>query len=1197
MIVYSRRDEIMKSVISRCSIVGQALKNTSEKEKGKSRNTSQKRAEGALSMIESGGDADGEEGVGETSGGANDDEELSGRLNAFLAMTHQKQLEHCLRFRSFASRNYVSKMRLLREFNVFVRWMVGIGPLLEQRLCGDQSHALSKIRLMLGRQLMMKLDRECISWQALQVEQQLVEDALREDEKRRRKDQKRQAAKNAVKQKEEAAAAAASSVKAEGNEEGSRTESKLEEVRRPSTVDAEPSWQVAEVREEDESMDGWTVVAERDTSSGWGRSSSNRRRQQENRRGHRPSGREKETTNASAQPPQVPSSLSSSQSQNANQVPPSSSLSSSSSSPLPRPEPLVQDSTVSVADAGADTFSQELIPTASSAKDDSINHHRIDVGTDTGGGGPQESSGEECMAAAGPGSEDRMQNGNSPQPSKGAEMQSRSIHEEEEDVPIVFGVADEGAECHASDDGDEEEDENIQFGFVVEVDGDEEEMVPPESESAASEAVQEEDQSSSSTFDSKEAGHLTIITDGDGGDQGTEPGEFSVCEESVEMEPSTMLPLHGNSSTVARVEDREDFHFQPESPLSSLPLQQQQPAGDADRDAMSGSPMAPPPHYMTAPPFYFLPTGPNGGAAPAFDAMVPPFVPPPPPPHGYANVYGQARGAFLGAPGHNMEVPPTPPGPMYHPQQLPPALARGPMPFVDQPNSGAGVGKYKGQGMGMRNRDGWGRGGPNFNPHHNNHHRHGHSLNHHSQQYRGPRGPGVGYGSLDLQARPPQPMAVHMIPQASTPGGSTSRTAPSPLPRQQQQQPPQQQPHFGYPPPPYYHPSVSPSPNGVSPHPHSEGPLPSNAFVPFEPNMMYSPRGAIPPMMSPPSQQCGFSSRSPEKIIPQPQPRQRQVEVRIDVHPNQGLNQAPRSVNGNGMSPETEEEVIRRREDEDEDGMKAPEVSIGAFSEYPESSGAEQEQDHSREMDDVMLSPVFGSVLEIEHSDLDNSEVPPSPPAEVQVSDSNGPMAMASPVVETKPPVTTAPETQSNLPAVSSASPAAVGTSAAGGIAVKGQRRSKGSYGDQRSDNESLPVGLSNKVGQNHCFLNVVVQCLWNLDSFREGFCTSQPIGMETTAAPGTNVSGAAVVDHALRSIFRGMADLGSPEAAAEKPNVSVDYLRQALSDIAGENSRFRLGHMDDAVEAFEEILGYLLQGKQFASCLGSFASWRMNHL
>ncbi|CAN0090851.1 unnamed protein product [Ascophyllum nodosum] len=33
-----------------------------------------------------------------------------------------------------------------------------------------------------------------------------------------------------------------------------------------------------------------------------------------------------------------------------------------------------------------------------------------------------------------------------------------------------------------------------------------------------------------------------------------------------------------------------------------------------------------------------------------------------------------------------------------------------------------------------------------------------------------------------------------------------------------------------------------------------------------------------------------------------------------------------------------------------------------------------------------------------------------------------------------------------------------------------------------------LPRGLANASGENNCFLNVVVQSLWHLDTFREKF-------------------------------------------------------------------------------------------------------------
>ncbi len=38
-----------------------------------------------------------------------------------------------------------------------------------------------------------------------------------------------------------------------------------------------------------------------------------------------------------------------------------------------------------------------------------------------------------------------------------------------------------------------------------------------------------------------------------------------------------------------------------------------------------------------------------------------------------------------------------------------------------------------------------------------------------------------------------------------------------------------------------------------------------------------------------------------------------------------------------------------------------------------------------------------------------------------------------------------------------------------------------------------LVRGLSNDSGLNNCFLNVVIQCLWHLHSFREALLSLQP--------------------------------------------------------------------------------------------------------
>ena len=81
-----------------------------------------------------------------------------------------------------------------------------------------------------------------------------------------------------------------------------------------------------------------------------------------------------------------------------------------------------------------------------------------------------------------------------------------------------------------------------------------------------------------------------------------------------------------------------------------------------------------------------------------------------------------------------------------------------------------------------------------------------------------------------------------------------------------------------------------------------------------------------------------------------------------------------------------------------------------------------------------------------------------------------------------------------------------VGSPPGGGGRGRRRRRRKGGKGENRAKSEAmtgvevasttksgfpspsgpLPRGLANASGQNHCFVNVVVQCLWHLDAFRE---------------------------------------------------------------------------------------------------------------
>lgn len=133
-------------------------------------------------------------------------------------------------------------------------------------------------------------------------------------------------------------------------------------------------------------------------------------------------------------------------------------------------------------------------------------------------------------------------------------------------------------------------------------------------------------------------------------------------------------------------------------------------------------------------------------------------------------------------------------------------------------------------------------------------------------------------------------------------------------------------------------------------------------------------------------------------------------------------------------------------------------------------------------------------------------------------------------------------------------------------------------------DLDGVPrCGLENRDGANHCFLNVVVQALWNLESFR-GRVLAAPalenLPAETAAAAHARICpslDSQVLEHeeegeevciaALRSL---LAQYASSEAGALPP----DVLRECLSDVYGaERGRFRLGEMADATETIEALL------------------------
>jgi uncharacterized UBP type Zn finger protein len=95
--------------------------------------------------------------------------------------------------------------------------------------------------------------------------------------------------------------------------------------------------------------------------------------------------------------------------------------------------------------------------------------------------------------------------------------------------------------------------------------------------------------------------------------------------------------------------------------------------------------------------------------------------------------------------------------------------------------------------------------------------------------------------------------------------------------------------------------------------------------------------------------------------------------------------------------------------------------------------------------------------------------------------------------------------------------------------------------------------GLSNRIGDNNCFLNVVIQALWQLDAFRNRFSAPQH----------KHVLGAKhCVYCSLESIFTQYRFSG---ISLLPPTA----LRETLAILFQSSSRFQMFELDDAAEAF----------------------------
>src|SRR3989338_8728197 len=104
-----------------------------------------------------------------------------------------------------------------------------------------------------------------------------------------------------------------------------------------------------------------------------------------------------------------------------------------------------------------------------------------------------------------------------------------------------------------------------------------------------------------------------------------------------------------------------------------------------------------------------------------------------------------------------------------------------------------------------------------------------------------------------------------------------------------------------------------------------------------------------------------------------------------------------------------------------------------------------------------------------------------------------------------------------------------------------------------------MDKGLANPAGSNNCFLNVVIQSLWHLVSFRERF-------WQWNDQHHDHKEPASCVFCALSIVF-------TQYKFGEEEFIPPNALRTALHLIYKETEKFQLGCLDDAAEALAAVL------------------------
>ncbi len=130
---------------------------------------------------------------------------------------------------------------------------------------------------------------------------------------------------------------------------------------------------------------------------------------------------------------------------------------------------------------------------------------------------------------------------------------------------------------------------------------------------------------------------------------------------------------------------------------------------------------------------------------------------------------------------------------------------------------------------------------------------------------------------------------------------------------------------------------------------------------------------------------------------------------------------------------------------------------------------------------------------------------------------------------------------------------------------MKAANCSREEYFDVEKKIKALPSGniLRNKVGENNCFLNGVLQCLFNLSFFpnlTSKNCKQCPEGKQLKKC----------VYCRIRSLSRRYFTLSN---ANNKNTLSVQKLRETLSRCCREKNILQGNDMEDAVEVYEILL------------------------